>query len=295
MATIASCPPISSFPRVTTVVFGNQQVGKTTLMYLMSARPRRRPEPLLDGYDPNYQTEFTDRDNLLYVEIRQHFEAVEGALSREGALRVVFIVTVLSGRVSEDGQDLLSFVHQAAPMIGPNYCIVINKVSPGVVNATQEQKSRIETELQNDFPSTSNVYYFPYVKEWTSPNCDPCTFAGVPEFRSFIQQAPTIWIQPGSLNSRFLASIRGARRPLEIRIWHLERHQSATEQLYEESQVREGEHLKIIYESLLDHFRTTGQTCDREKADKAKKELDDFVNSRDRDCLRCVGTYTSNR
>eukprot|EP01106_Pelomyxa_sp_JSP_P010964 TRINITY_DN2889_c0_g1_i1.p1 TRINITY_DN2889_c0_g1~~TRINITY_DN2889_c0_g1_i1.p1 ORF type:complete len:380 (+),score=75.82 TRINITY_DN2889_c0_g1_i1:155-1141(+) len=110
---------------------------------------------------------FVDTPGLSDIQLRQKAATeISTALNKGGSFKVFFVMTLEAGRVRPDDKTTMSLVHQAAPMIGSKYSIVINKVSEGIqakLTLGSQGRTVLEKCLLQGLPPTSSIAYFPNI------------------------------------------------------------------------------------------------------------------------------------
>jgi len=135
--------------------------------------------------------------------------AINEALEQGGAFRIVFVMTIESGRVRPDDITTISLVMQPCnaqvPQIGDNqYAIIINKTS----NKWLEQMDQASREdwKRNNFstpfqekgiPTTTKVHFAPFVEEMNDANNKLVPLSS--QTRSFIDCLPVLQIDPAKV------------------------------------------------------------------------------------------------
>ena len=88
---------------------------------------------------------FLDTPGLADEEMRKKAgEAISEGLRKGGSYKVIFFVTQEAGRVNQQDATTLKLVLEAAPDIGMDYGIIVNKVSPGVLKKFKDEALKFE-------------------------------------------------------------------------------------------------------------------------------------------------------
>jgi len=135
--------------------------------------------------------------------------AINEALEQGGTFRIVFVMTIESGRVRPDDITTINLVMQACnaqvPQIGDDqYAIFINKTSNAWLEQ-MDQKSREDWKTNNfstafqekGMPTTKIVHFAPFVNEMNDANNKQVPLD--PQTRVFIDSLPVLHIDPAKV------------------------------------------------------------------------------------------------
>ena len=136
-----------------TVAIGNPGSGKSTLLNsLAGERLFKSGHSIGKGltYELNCGVnaegkQFYDTPGLKDVAQReQAAKAIADALRKGGDFKVLFFITQEDGRVAQEDVTTMKLVLDAAPNIGGNYGVIINKVSEGVLELLKDDSEKNE-------------------------------------------------------------------------------------------------------------------------------------------------------
>lgn len=110
---------------------------------------------------------FLDTPGLSDTALRQQAAAaITEALQQGGIYRVVFVITLESGRVRPADVATIQTVLGAADRIQNNYAIIINKILPSKCEAVLQNLEKITASIfSNDVPATPFVHINPKIED----------------------------------------------------------------------------------------------------------------------------------
>ena len=148
--------PISKVTTAKIIAVGNPGAGKSTILNSLAEEVLFKSGVSV-GKGMTYKLDeaenknghFLDTPGLADEELRKKAgEAISVGLRKGGSYKVIFFVTQESGRVNQQDATTLRLVLEAAPDIGRDYGIIVNKVSRGV----------LKTTIKVHFPFTFLIY-----------------------------------------------------------------------------------------------------------------------------------------
>ena len=164
-----------------TVAIGNPGSGKSTLLNsLAGERLFKSGQSIGKGltYELNCGVnaegkQFYDTPGLKDVAQReQAAKAIADALRKGGDFKVLFFITQEDGRVSQEDVTTMKLVLDAAPDIGRNYGVIINKVFEGVLEMLKDdsKKNEFVDSIFHKIPKDkrcrdSNMIFFEEIEE----------------------------------------------------------------------------------------------------------------------------------
>jgi hypothetical protein len=139
-----------------------------------------------------------DTPGLADVQLRKAAgDAIEVALQMDGDYKIIFVIWLQAGRISEQDAATIQTVLDACPRIGNQYAIVINKVSTPL-KKTLSQKHNLDEVCACLFgggvPATVNVFLNPKSDELEDE--DDVLHKPSSDLLHFLDFVPTIHISP---------------------------------------------------------------------------------------------------
>ena len=144
--------PISKETKPKIIAVGNPGAGKSTILNSMAEEVLFKSGVSV-GKGMTYKLDeaenknghFLDTPGLADEELRKKAgEAISEGLRQGGSYKVIFFVTQESGRVNQQDATTLRLVLEAAPDIGKDYGIIVNKVSKGVLKTFKEEALKFD-------------------------------------------------------------------------------------------------------------------------------------------------------
>ena len=144
--------PISKVTTAKIIAVGNPGAGKSTILNSLAEEVLFKSGVSV-GKGMTYKLDeaenknghFLDTPGLADEELRKKAgEAISEGLRKGGSYKVIFFVTQESGRVNHQDATTLKLVLEAAPDIGRDYGIVVNKVSRGVLKTLKEEALKFD-------------------------------------------------------------------------------------------------------------------------------------------------------
>ena len=144
--------PISKESLSKIIAVGNPGAGKSTILNSLAEEVLFKSGVSV-GKGMTYKLDeaenknghFLDTPGLADEELRKKAgEAISVGLRKGGSYKVIFFVTQESGRVNQQDATTLRLVLEAAPDIGRDYGIIVNKVSKGVLKTFKEEALKFD-------------------------------------------------------------------------------------------------------------------------------------------------------
>lgn len=128
----------STTDALTIIAIGNPGSGKsTTLNYLAQQKPVLFKSGVSYGSGMTYALDSKEVNGITYCDTpglndpalrKPAGEAISKALKKGGKTKILFFITLESGRSKNDDVTTMNLILQAAPEIGNNYGIIVNKI-----------------------------------------------------------------------------------------------------------------------------------------------------------------------
>jgi GTP-binding protein EngB required for normal cell division len=191
------------------VFIGNPGVGKSTFLngffrevkFQSGVALAKGLTTTCQRFDDGKGTVYIDTPGLSDVKLREQAAVeIKSALTVGGLFKIFFVITLEDGRLRPDDKTTMILVLNAAPEIGSNYSIIINKLQPEIIDMLDDKDQREEflTLLNENLPPTSAIFFNIYDQKLSAKkNVLPelCN-----SFFSFILTAPLIFIDPKKVN-----------------------------------------------------------------------------------------------
>jgi len=152
------------------VFIGNPGVGKSTFLngffsevkFQSGVSLGKGLTTVCQRIDDDKGTVYIDTPGLSDVKLREQAAVeIKSALTSGGIFKIFFVITLEDGRLRPDDKTTMKLVLDAAPEIGSNYSIIINKLLPEIIDTFDDKSQREEflTLLNEDLPPTSAVFF----------------------------------------------------------------------------------------------------------------------------------------
>ena len=199
---------------IKTIAVGNPGSGKSTFLNALAGENLFKSGVSI-GQGLTYQLDercndqghFMDTPGLADERLREAAgKAISEGLRKGGDYKVIFFVTQQSGRVNAQDTTTMKLIVEAAPEIGQDYGVVVNKVNKKMFNRFKNESERLEflLALFAGIPEDKRcifdrVMFFPILEELEEeedvlvPPTDLVSDKGE-NFEAFIETIPVIQI-----------------------------------------------------------------------------------------------------
>lgn len=193
------------------IFVGNPGAGKSSLFNALVGEPLFDAGIVVDGIGRTKSLTIRNHSGVLYMDTpglddlqlrEQAARAITQALKTVGSYRVVFVLTLNSGRVRPEDLTTMKLVLEAAPIT--HYGIILNKIESSIANRYRSNATLfddLKVRLMGNLPQICDRVH---IVDWSQQlhgkeNAVWEDVSGVKALRSFMDSIPSLDIDAGNV------------------------------------------------------------------------------------------------
>ncbi len=193
------------------IVVGNPGAGKSTILNTLLGQAHFRSGVNIgDGLTEIFQTvsqngnKYSDTPGLNTLKTRQRAaKEIARALTQNGTVRLLFVVTLSSGRIKTDDVATISLVLDALENVGANvdgrFSVIVNKCKPDLIaKLRKEEVTQLFLRKYGAGRKCEHLFLLPH--EDRANDNDNVLLQGKSHVLGFLDEAPDVKLRGGRVN-----------------------------------------------------------------------------------------------